>query len=191
MRVFLAVIFLALLGYGLGFVLFVSNLPTPSAPQILLKTDGIVALTGGDERLDTAVALFEHGVGKRLLISGVSQKTTKETVGKMSDGGARFQCCADIGYAEDTHGNAEEAATWAREHHFNSLVIVTGRYHMPRTLREFSTALPEVTLIAYPVDQNGINLGGWWMHPRTIGLLHREYAKYLASLVTTRLAKAG
>jgi uncharacterized SAM-binding protein YcdF (DUF218 family) len=66
-------------------------------------------------------------------------------------------------------------------------VIVTGRYHMPRTMREFSAALPDVTLIAYPVDQAGIDLSGWWRHPRTARLLHREYIKYLASLVMTRL----
>ena len=70
MRIFLAVIFLALLGYALSFVLFVSNLPV--APAIPPKADGIVALTGGDERLDTAVALLERGVGKRLLVSGVA-----------------------------------------------------------------------------------------------------------------------
>jgi uncharacterized SAM-binding protein YcdF (DUF218 family) len=186
LRVFLGVILLALLAYGLGFVLFVSNLP--STPAAMPRADGIVALTGGGERLDTAVSLLEHGVGKRLLVSGVSQETTKETVGKMSDGGPRFRCCADIGYsAEDTHGNAEEAAAWTRENHFTSLVIVTGRYHMPRTMKEFSALLPNVALIAYPVNQNRIDLGDWWRHPRTIGLLHREYAKYLATLVTVRL----
>jgi uncharacterized SAM-binding protein YcdF (DUF218 family) len=188
LRVFLAVIFLALLGYGLSFVLFVSNLPV--APAILPKADGIVALTGGDERLDTAVALLERGVAKRLLVSGVAAETTKETVGKMSEGGPRFACCADIGYAaEDTHGNAEEAAGWTREHHFSSLVIVTGRYHMPRTMKEFSHFLPDVTLIAYPVEQSRVALDSWWMHPKTAQLLHREYVKYLASLVTTRLAQ--
>ena len=187
MRVFLAAIFLALLGYGLSFLLFVSNLPT--APAEMPKADGIVALTGGDDRLDTAVAMLERGVAKRLLISGVGPETTKETVGKMSGGGKRFRCCADIGYAaEDTHGNAEEAAQWTRDNHFDSLVIVTGRYHMPRTMREFSAVLPDVTLIAYPVEQSRLDLSGWWMHPRTVQLLHREYVKYLASLVTTRLA---
>ena len=188
MRVFLTVIFLVLLVYAISFVLFVSNLPaTPATPP---KADGIVTLTGGGERLDTAVALLEHGVGKRLLVSGVAQETTKETVGKMSEGGPRFACCADIGYsAEDTHGNAEEAASWARANHFRSLLIVTGRYHMPRTMREFSAALPDKSLIAYPVDQSRIDLGGWWRHPRTVQLLHREYVKYLASLVTTRLAQ--
>jgi len=189
LRVFLTMIFLAVLAYGLGFLLFVSNLPaTPANPP---KADGIVALTGGDERLDSAVSLFEHGVGKRLLVSGVAQETSKETVGKMSEGGPRFACCADIGYAaEDTHGNAEEAAQWARDNHFKSLVIVTGRYHMPRTMQEFSAVLPGEILIAYPVDQSRIDLAGWWRRPRTVQLLHREYVKYLATLVTTRLSHA-
>lgn len=187
MRVFLGVILLVLLGYGLAFVLFVSSLP--AVPTELPRADGIVALTGGDERLDTAVSLLEHGVGKRLLVSGVAQETTKETVGKMSEGGARFACCADIGYAaEDTHGNAEEAAEWARAHHFASLVVVTGRYHMPRTLHEFSAAMPDITLVPYPVEQSRIDLSGWWQHSRTVSLLHREFVKYLASLVTTRLS---
>ncbi len=186
MRVFLGIVFVLLLGYAISFVLFVSNLPSP--PEMLPQADGIVALTGGDERLDTAVALLEKGVGQRLLISGVSLATTKADLEKLSEGGPRFRCCADLGYtAEDTHGNAEEAAQWARENHFGSIVIVTGRYHMPRTLREFNAALPDITLIAYPVDQAGIDLSGWWRHPRTVGLLHREYAKYLASIVMTRL----
>ena len=79
--------------------------------------------------------------------------------------------------------------TGRAQNHFDSLVIVTSRYHMPRAMQEFSTVLPDVTLIAYPVDQSGVDLGGWWRHPRTIQLLHREYVKYLASLVTTRLAR--
>ena len=187
MRVFLTVIVLALLAYAIGFVLFVSNLPV--APAAMPKADGIVVLTGGDERLETAVSMLERGIAKRLLVSGTAISVTKETVGKISGGGARFDCCADIGYAaEDTHGNAEEAAAWAREHKFDSLVIVTGRHHMPRTLKEFSTAMPDITLIAYPVDQSRINLGEWWKRPRTAQLLHREYFKYLGSLVTTRLA---
>jgi uncharacterized SAM-binding protein YcdF (DUF218 family) len=186
MRVFLAVIVLAVLAYAIGFVLFVSNLP--SAPDMAPQVDGIVALTGGGTRLDTAVALLERGAGKRLLISGVSPTTTKEEIGKLADGGKRFACCADLGYAaEDTHGNAVEAADWARENHYNSIAIVTSRYHTPRTMREFSALLPDVTLIAYPVEQSNVDLGTWWRHPHTAQLLHREYAKYLASLVITRL----
>ena len=54
--------------------------------------------------------------------------------------------------------------------------------------QEFSAVMPDISLIAYPVDQSGIDLSSWWKHPRTAQLLHREYFKYLASLVTTRLA---
>lgn len=187
MRVFLAVILLALAAYAIGFVLFVSNLPI--VPATLPRADGIVALTGGEERLDAAVMLLERNAGQRLLVTGVAMATTKDTVGHISGGGPRFECCADIGYAaEDTHGNAGEAAEWAREHHFDSLVIVTARYHMPRTMREFSAVMPDITLIPYAVEQAGIDLGGWWKRPRTLQLLHREYFKYLASLVATRLS---
>ena len=106
---------------------------------------GIVALTGGDERLDAAVSLLENRSGQRLLISGVHPTTTKQELKLLSHGGRRFDCCADLGYAaENTHGNAEEAARWARAHRFKSLIVVTARYHMPRSLTEFQAAMPGV-----------------------------------------------
>lgn len=190
MRVFLAVLLTIFLAYAIGFIVFVSGLPASAkAPP---KADAIVALTGGDERLDTAVALLEHGVGKRLLISGVSLETTKQVLGHISGGGARFRCCADIGYgAQDTHGNAEEAADWMKQHHFKSLILVTSRYHMPRAMEEFSTRMPNARITPWPVDQQGIDLSGWWRHGRTVGLLNREYVKFLASLVIARLAHSA
>ncbi|HUO03443.1 MAG TPA: YdcF family protein [Rhizomicrobium sp.] len=189
MRGFLVAMLLIALAYGLGFVAFVSLLP--KTPADLSAADGIVVLTGGDTRLDRADALLESGVGKRLLISGVDQATTKETLKHLIHAGPRFDCCADLGYAaEDTRGNAQEAADWARIHHLHRLILVTARYHMPRSLEEFSAAMPSVQFLPYPVEQESINLADWWDHPRTIFLLHREYAKYLVSLITTRMARA-
>lgn len=189
MRVFLSAIVLILLAYAASFALFVSALPVP--PAKLPRADGIVALTGGESRLDAAVALLERGVGRRLLISGVDPATTKETLGRLSHGGARFACCADIGYAaQDTRGNAAEAAQWARDNDFKSLVIVTARYHMPRALSEFHAAMPEGSFIAEPVEQDGVALKDWWRHPRTVLLLHREYVKYLASLAVAAMARS-
>jgi uncharacterized SAM-binding protein YcdF (DUF218 family) len=181
-RRFFLMLILVALGYALSFYLFVAQLPR--APQTLPRADGIVALTGGGTRLDVAESLFEKGVGARLLISGADPDTTKETLKERLHGGPRFDCCADIGYAaEDTRGNAQEAAGWAHDHHFRSLVIVTARYHMPRALNEFSGAMPDVALTPWPVEQGSIDLSGWWRHPQTLALLHREYMKYLASLV--------
>jgi uncharacterized SAM-binding protein YcdF (DUF218 family) len=189
MRGFFVAMLLIVLAYALGFVAFVSLLP--ETPANLGETDGIVALTGGDIRLQRATALFEQGVGKRLLISGVDQTTSKETLKTLIHGGPRFDCCADLGYAaEDTRGNARETADWARAHQFHHLILVTSRYHMPRSIREFSAAMPEVRLVPYPVEQEGVDLAHWWRHPRTVFLLHREYVKYLASLLTTGMARA-
>lgn len=185
---FTATVLVALV-YGLGFVLFVSLLP--QTPREVPKADGIVVLTGGGTRLDRAEALFERGVGKRLLISGVDQATTKETLKHLIHGGPRFDCCVDVGYAaEDTRGNAQETKAWTEAHDFRRLLLVTARYHMPRSLQEFSSAMPDVTFLPYPVEQGRIDLAGWWRYPNTVLLLHREYVKYLASLITTNMARA-
>jgi uncharacterized SAM-binding protein YcdF (DUF218 family) len=186
-RVFFTAILLALLAYMAGFLVFVARLPMIGAA--LPRTDGVVVLTGGDERLETAVALLEKGVGKRLLITGVDMETTKRVLGHMAHGGKRFSCCADIGYAaQDTHGNAEETAEWAHANHFGSIVLVTARYHMPRALHEFANVMPDVKLTPWPVDPDGVDVARWWRQPNTALLLQREYAKYLASLAMTRRA---
>ena len=172
--------------YLAGFVLFVTSLP--KAPRDLRHIQGIVALTGGGARLDAAVALFEKGVGGRLLISGVNPQASKAELKKLVHGGPRFDCCADLGYAaEDTHGNAKEAGAWARFHHYRKLLIVTARYHMPRSLSEFQAAMPDVTLVPYPVDPESIDVEGWWHNPRALRVLHWEYAKYLAAMVLTTI----
>ena len=119
------------------------------------------------------------------MISGVNKSSTKEEIRHLSNGGRRFDCCADIGYAaEDTYGNAEEAAAWSAQHRFHSLIVVTASYHMPRSLRLFRSVMPKVKLIAYPVEPAGVDMAAWW-HPGTLHLLHNEYLKYVASLVMT------
>jgi uncharacterized SAM-binding protein YcdF (DUF218 family) len=185
MRIFFGVILGVALAYLVGFLIFLGALPSqPVRPH----ADAIVALTGGNARLDTAVALLENKAGRRLLISGVDLETEKETLGRMAEGGPRFNCCADVGYtAEDTHGNAEEAAEWAREHKYKSLIIVTARYHMPRALREFADVMPDVALTPYPVENGSVDTDNWWRHPDTAILLQREYVKYLGSLAMTAL----
>ena len=174
----------AVVVYLAGFVVYVTSLP--KTPHDLRHIQGVVALTGGDTRLDAAVALFEKGIGQRLLISGVNPQTTKAELKKLSRGGARFDCCADLGYAaEDTHGNAREAAAWARFHHYHTLLIVTARYHMPRSLSEFQIAMPDGAIVPYPVDPESVRLKGWWHDARALRVLHGEYFKYLAVSVLT------
>lgn len=174
------------LAYILGFVIFVAMLPLPQpAPP---RADAIVALTGEEKRVDTAVSLLEHGVGKRLLITGVHKEITKDELKRVAHGGPRFDCCADMGYeAEDTQGNADEAANWTRAHDYKSLVVVTTNYHMPRSLAEFSADMPGVKLDPYPVEPREIDFAEWWKSPRALRVLNTEYAKYLVASVLVTL----
>lgn len=165
--------------YALGFGLFVMTLPPP-ASGAAARADGIVALTGQGGRLAPAVALLESGKGERLLISGVNKLTSKSSLKRLLHGGPSFECCADLGFAAvDTRGNAEEAASWARMHHYGSLIVVTADYHMPRSLVEFGAEMPGVKLVPYPVAVDAPRNSSWGRAAR----LHGEYAKYLASVV--------
>jgi uncharacterized SAM-binding protein YcdF (DUF218 family) len=172
--------------YLVGFVLFVTGLP--KAPSDLRHIQGIVALTGGEMRIDAANALFERGIGERLLISGVYPGTSREKLKTHIRTGKRFDCCVDLGYAaEDTHGNAREAAAWARYHRYHTIMIVTARYHMPRSLSEFREAMPGAEIVPYPIDPESIPKG-WWHNLHALRVLHGEYAKYLAA---TSLSAVG
>jgi uncharacterized SAM-binding protein YcdF (DUF218 family) len=165
-----------------GFLVFadqVTRAQPPSDPH----ADGIVALTGGPRRIDDAVALLGRGSAERLLISGVHQSTSAATLAGGRPHHARlFQCCIDIGYqALDTRGNAAETGAWARRRGYDSLIIVTSAFHMPRSLAEIQRALPEVELVPYPVQDEDGQLRSWPTQWRTFRLLFTEYVKYVAA----------
>src|SRR4051812_16226604 len=157
-----------LLVYGLGFSYFVSNLPVPYDGAA--KADAIVALTGQGGRLAPAVSLLEHGNGKRLLITGVNRLTSKRDLKTVLHGGDAFDCCADLGFAAlDTRGNAQETARWVRAHRYQSLIVVTADYHMPRSLVEFGAQMPGVRLVPYPVAVDAPKRLSWEAFKRLNG----------------------
>jgi len=171
--------------YGLGFVAFLITLPEPHETAAgALSADGIVALTGAQRRLAAALDLLERGAGKRLLISGVNPNIGKSELRGLLEGGPAFDCCTDLGFeASDTRGNAVETAKWVRAHGYHSLIVVTGYEHMPRSLLELSSELPDIEIIPFPVarpDRTGLIDG-------RLSQLNGEYAKYLASWVRLSL----
>lgn len=173
-----------------GFAAFVAYAVVERRPS-LPEADGVVVLTGGEDRIAVAIGLLQQGMGRRLLISGVNPRTSAEAIGRQTGQRAElFRCCIDIGReASDTVGNAEEARDWARARGFRSLIVVTSSYHMPRALSEFARAMPGVTLRAHPVVSRSLKQHPWWGSVGTIRLLASEYLKFVAS--ATRLALAS
>lgn len=149
-------------------------------------TDGIVALTGGSNRLATAVTLLKEKKAKKLLITGVGPGITLPTLGTLDDI-RQDDISADegnivLGYiAKDTRQNAQEAAIWASLEDFKSIRIVTSNYHIPRSILEFSHAMPNVTLVPHPVFPSTVKVKDWWFFPGSTRLIISEYHKYTGS----------
>lgn len=143
-----------------------------------LEADGIVALTGGADRVETALHLLESGAAPLLLISGVGRGADLAELlrgVRLSAGQAERVTLGRA--ATTTRGNAEETAAWAQSHGIRRLLVVTAGYHMPRALIEIGRALPRVQLFAVPVRPPALR---GRMEAATVRMLANEYDKYLA-----------
>ncbi|MGK9165525.1 YdcF family protein [Inquilinus limosus] len=154
------------------------------------RTDAIVVLTGGSERLRAGLDLLARGVAERLLVSGVHRDVKLGELFALSPTDDSLRCCVDLGYAaNDTLGNAQEAAAWMRAHGFRSLRLVTSNYHMPRSMLEFRAAMPEIEIRRQPVDPGAVHLDRWWAWPGTARLIVSEYNKFLVALARVTLGR--
>jgi uncharacterized SAM-binding protein YcdF (DUF218 family) len=168
----MALVGLAFFGWLAGFVWFLSLISAGRA--LPPHADGIIALTGGADRVETALHLLVEGKAERLLVSGTGPSTELRTLAHLAGvDAAGLAHRVTLGRAAiSTRGNALEAAAWVRATGATSLIVVTAYYHMPRTLAELGPALPGVTLHPFPV-------GGEADHQAAIRLLAEEYTKYL------------
>jgi uncharacterized SAM-binding protein YcdF (DUF218 family) len=152
-------------------------------PDLSTTTDAIVVLTGGRQRLETGLELLAAGKAKKLFISGVNQRVDREellrSLGPLPENAA---CCIVIGHtADNTFGNARESADWMREEGYRSLRLVTGWYHMRRSLLEFERAMPRVRVVPHPVFAHRVDPDRWWSWHGAPLLVLGEYDKFLVS----------
>ncbi|MDA0260815.1 MAG: YdcF family protein [Proteobacteria bacterium] len=182
---------IAILWLG-GLLWFTGNLERGVA-NATEETDAIVVLTGGSGRIETGFTLLAEGRTKMLFVSGVGPATSREQIRRLvQQSPDRFECCVVLGRdARDTVGNARETAQWMHQQSFASLRLVTGSYHMPRSLIEFRRAMPSAKLIAHPVFPEHVKLDRWWEWQGTAVLIAEEYTKYLFSVVRLRLMGAS
>jgi uncharacterized SAM-binding protein YcdF (DUF218 family) len=173
---------------GGGFVWFVWHVP---AEEVTLKqnADGIVVLTGGASRIEDAMELLAAGHGKRLLISGVHRATSSAEIARLIPRYERFvSCCVDLDHsAVNTVGNAVETRRWVKDQRFNSLIVVTSAYHMPRTMAELAKQLPDTALLPFPVVTDKLRSEPWWASAPTARLILSEYAKFVVAQLRMRM----
>ncbi len=169
---------------GLGFCVFLATFPEEG--DEIAPADAIVVLTGGDDRIADAMALLAAGKGSRVLITGIDPAVSRERLIATLGGGDRiraaFDCCVDLDWrAQDTPGNAAEAARWAAATGARSLIVVTAGYHMPRALLELRAVSAGLVLTPAPVTPARFTRGAWARDPAALQTLAAEYVKLLAS----------
>jgi uncharacterized SAM-binding protein YcdF (DUF218 family) len=178
-----AVLCVLLLLWSIGLAWFAHAIPDEVSDPAS-TTDAIVVLTGGSLRVQSGIALLTAGKAKKLFISGVHHGTDVPALLRAEHQSPdKVICCIALGYdADNTLGNAHETAVWMRQQGFHSLRLVTASYHMPRSLLEFSQAMPEVRIIPHPVFPERVKQERWWAWPGTASLIVAEYQKYLLAL---------
>lgn len=163
-----------------GFLWFLAQVSSAESqpPQ---NADGIVVLTGGSSRVSDAMDLLAAGYGRRLLISGVHPTNGLNDIQRsLPDSQRLLACCVDLDRsAVNTRSNATETRRWAQERGFQSLIVVTSNYHMPRAIVELSNAMPDIKLVPFAVIGDKWREEPWWASGAALRLLLSEYAKFL------------
>ncbi|MBE6449614.1 MAG: YdcF family protein [Alphaproteobacteria bacterium] len=165
-----------------GFAVYAYMLKFSTIPS----ADAIVVLTGGAERLSTALNLLEKQKAPQMLISGVNSKVSMGALFKKIDEKHLNQIT--LGYkADNTFENALETKEWTTKKNIKSILLVTSFYHMPRSLFEIRSAIQDLTI--YPVSVF-MHTEQHWTYTRSAWLLFVEYNKFIVRFVQLLIRRA-
>ena len=169
-----------------GLLWFASQIPNAAVDDP--DGDAIVVLTGGPGRVEYGLQLLASGNGKALFVSGAGQNVTINDIARQAPAPARDaihkmarQTIFLGNEAENTIGNAEETKRWLQDKNYNTVVLVTSAYHMPRSVSEFREALPDTTIVPAPVFSGDFKPQQWLTDRESRRLMLSEYHKYIAS----------
>lgn len=140
-------VFLIMVMWSAGLWWFVNH---PLDVQPPTKADAIIVLTGGSNRVQTAVTLWQQGMADRVFISGVAdgvstQDIYENTLLSASDIAA-IKAKTQLGYvATDTNSNVKEVTNWCEQEQMHHIIVVTSNYHI-RRVRLLFDAVSNITV---------------------------------------------
>ena len=180
---FFATVGIAALMWLGGFLWFLSLIPAQET-QETRKADAIIVLTGGALRLERGFELLAQNAAPKLFISGVEDSVTlnellhaKEYRHLTENASANNVI---LGYkARTTTGNALEVAEWVKKENVKTILLVTGNYHLPRSIYQIKHLSPSLSLMAEPVFPGHFSSYQWWYYPDSRKLMISEYHKYV------------
>jgi len=200
--IFSIVVIIIFAGWAVGFFYYIDSIDKSLAevqahdPEINKKTDAIVVLTGGSERLSHGFYLLKQGMADRLFISGVNKDVKLVELlaisGYSKDEQQALGGRIELGYsAADTIQNAQEIGAWVKKNNIRSIRLVTSNYHIRRAYAEIHNEIPNVEIINHVVIPLNIRIDRWWEFSSTRSLLISQYNKYLLSMVRIFVERLG
>src|SRR5574344_694532 len=143
------------------------------------KTDAIITLTGGRNRIAESITLLNKNLADKLFISGVPHNIKIKDIEKEAQTTADFEDRIVLGRkATNTIENASETTEWIKENHIKSIRLVTSYYHIPRSMQEFLANDKNIKIIIHPVYSPNV-AKEWWKKWGTFKLIAVEYTKFL------------
>lgn len=179
-------LFLVMLLWGGGYVLFVINVLDKHPLRVTEKTDAIIVLTGGNHRIDTGLTLFASDLSPHLFITGVYKSVDKDELITRWKGEPETlpDCCITLGHhATTTHENAIETKGWLEGKDIKIVRLVTSTYHMDRALLELGHLVEGIVMIPHPVEDYHVKEVKFWQ------LTFEEYNKILFRIIMFTLEK--
>ena len=165
-----------------GLIRFAS-LVSQKPEDITTQTQALIVLTGGTERVASAVDLLKQGMAEKLLISGVNKKVDwvllAQTINELPEQLADKITLGHV--ACNTRQNALESKNWLERNRLSSVRLVTASYHMPRSLSEFKDVMPDIIIMPHPIFPQTVKHNEWWKWPGTFALITSEYMKFLVA----------
>ncbi len=181
--IFIAIILDTLLMlWFVGFVLFDDKINSYDTDEYS-KTDAVVVLTGGRNRIAESIRLLNNNLAERLFISGVSDNVTIYDIESQTGVGINNPEKVELGYeARDTIGNAREIKEWIEKNNIKSIRLVTSNYHLPRSMAELNALKIPLEILPHPVYSDSVS-EHWFTSWGTFKFMAAEYNKFLLVLL--------
>ncbi|WP_053332448.1 YdcF family protein [Candidatus Jidaibacter acanthamoebae] len=163
----------------IGFIFFIFYSPQENCSDN--QVDAVVVLTGGKNRIEEAIKLFNSSGAKKILISGIGKGVIKNDFFNLAD---KYKVPREYivlgNLAENTFSNAVEAEIFMKLQGYKSLCLVTSNYHLPRSFKIFKDMMPEIRINYYPIFTPLDNNSSLAVKLRFLKRTMLEYNKYLA-----------
>lgn len=163
--------------WGFGFLSFCFFLPSPQDKTS--RTDAIIVLTGGKNRISAGIELLKNNLAHKMFVSGVNETVKKKEELLPIQQSSYLMERIELGYsANNTQENAQEVQAWVQQNKYRSVRLVTSDYHIWRSLLEIKFVLPHIHVILHPVPS--LHKKIFW---QKILILAQEYHKSMAVLI--------